>query len=55
LVVPSDHGAHQHPESIDEIRRILLLHLEAKRPWAGGEGESHRPTTGEAARMPGSE
>ena len=26
LVVPSDHGAHQHPQAIDEVRRILRLH-----------------------------
>lgn len=26
LIVPADHGAHVHPQSIQEIRRILLLH-----------------------------
>jgi len=26
LIVPADHGAHVHPDSIQEIRRILLLH-----------------------------
>ena len=27
LVVPSEHSAHQHPQAIDEVRRILLIHL----------------------------
>jgi pimeloyl-ACP methyl ester carboxylesterase len=26
-IVPSDHGAHQNPEAIDEVKRILQLHL----------------------------
>lgn len=26
-IVPSSHGAHEHPEGIEEVRRILLLHL----------------------------
>jgi len=28
-IVPSGHGANEHPEGIDEIRRILLLHANA--------------------------
>ena len=28
-IVPSGHGANEHPEGIDEIRRILLLHADA--------------------------
>lgn len=27
-IVPSNHGAQRHPETIDEVRRILLLHLQ---------------------------
>ena len=27
-IVPSGHGAHQHPEGIEEVHRILRLHLE---------------------------
>jgi hypothetical protein len=26
-IVPSGHGAHEHPEGIEELRRILRLHL----------------------------
>jgi hypothetical protein len=26
LVVPSNHSAHQHPQAIEEVRRILKLH-----------------------------
>lgn len=26
-IVPSGHGSHQHPQGIEEMRRILLLHL----------------------------
>jgi pimeloyl-ACP methyl ester carboxylesterase len=26
LIVPSGHGAHQHPDAINEMKRILLLH-----------------------------
>jgi hypothetical protein len=26
LVVPSDHGAHQNPQAIEEAKRILKLH-----------------------------
>ena len=37
LVVPSEHGAHQHPETMDEIRRILRLHLQAEPPPTGQE------------------
>jgi pimeloyl-ACP methyl ester carboxylesterase len=29
LVVPTHHGAHQHPEAINEVRRILLKHAGA--------------------------
>ena len=25
-IVPTNHGAHQHPEAIDEVKRILFLH-----------------------------
>jgi pimeloyl-ACP methyl ester carboxylesterase len=28
LIVPSGHGAHQHPDAINEMKRILLLHAE---------------------------
>jgi hypothetical protein len=27
-LVHFNHGAHQHPDAIDEVKRILLLHLE---------------------------
>ena len=27
LVVPSDHSAHQNPQAIAEVRRILKLHI----------------------------
>jgi pimeloyl-ACP methyl ester carboxylesterase len=29
-IVPSGHNAHQHPEGIEEARRILLLHLKSR-------------------------
>jgi pimeloyl-ACP methyl ester carboxylesterase len=32
LVVPSDHSAHQHPQTIQEVRRILRLHAGAPPP-----------------------
>ena len=35
LVVPSEHGAHQHPETMDEILRILRLHLQTEPPSTG--------------------
>lgn len=28
-IIPADHGAHQHPQAIAEMRRILLEHLKA--------------------------
>lgn len=31
LVVPSGHGAHQHPQAIQEAKRILLLHARQNR------------------------
>jgi len=31
LIVPSGHGAHQHPEAIQEVKRILLLHSQQAR------------------------
>jgi hypothetical protein len=27
-IVPSSHGSHRHPEGIEDLRRIPLLHLE---------------------------
>jgi hypothetical protein len=30
-IVPSDHSAHQHPEAIQEVKRILKLHLNERR------------------------
>ena len=30
-IVPSNHSAHQNPEAIDEVKRILKLHLEERR------------------------
>jgi len=30
-IVPSNHGAHQNPEAIEEVRRILKLHLKTAR------------------------
>lgn len=30
-IVPSNHSAHQHPEAIEEVKRILKLHLEEGR------------------------
>jgi hypothetical protein len=30
-IVPSDHGAHQHPEAIAEVKRILKLHVDGRR------------------------
>jgi hypothetical protein len=30
-IVPSNHGAHQNPEAIDEVKRILKLHLKERR------------------------
>lgn len=32
LIVPSDHGAYNHPMAIAEVRRILLLHLRQNPP-----------------------
>lgn len=29
-IVPSGHGSHQHPEGIEELRRILHLHLKSR-------------------------
>jgi pimeloyl-ACP methyl ester carboxylesterase len=29
-IVPSGHGSHEHPEGIEEARRILLLHLKGR-------------------------
>lgn len=31
VIVPSGHGAHQHPSAIDEVKRILLLHAQGIR------------------------
>lgn len=31
LVIPSRHSAHQHPQAIEEVKRILLLHRGARR------------------------
>lgn len=33
-IVPSGHGAHEHPEGIQELRRILNLHLAGNGPCA---------------------
>jgi hypothetical protein len=30
-IVPSGHASHEHPEGIEEARRILRLHLQQKR------------------------
>ena len=38
LIVPSDHGAHQHPQTIQEVHRILKLHARSQRA-----GEARAP------------
>jgi hypothetical protein len=30
VIVPSGHGAHQNPQAIQEVKRILLLHAQQK-------------------------
>ncbi|MEZ0387724.1 MAG: esterase/lipase family protein [Verrucomicrobium sp.] len=41
LIVPSNHGAHQNPQGIQEVRRILRKHIGAPQPQTA-------PQTGEA-------
>ena len=38
-IVPSGHSAHQNPEAIEEVRRILLLHAKSHGGLGSGGGE----------------
>ena len=53
LIVPSGHSAHQNPEAIQEVRRILVLnlrHIPQKRPNQGSTAQ-HRTNSGKSAPL----
>src|SRR5215469_15983732 len=53
LIVPSGHSAHQNPEAIQEVRRILVLnlqHVPQKRPNQGSTAQ-HRTNSGKSAPL----
>ena len=42
LIVPSAHGAHQNPQAIQEVRRILMLNAEHREPRQSSSKQSAR-------------